>query len=84
MSSLSKLNSLKVLHLLGFAGRQDRYQWYLYTNLDDAVECLARKGKLEEFNFSQSGITYNGIFSLIKHCKDLRFVINIEQFIRRG
>jgi hypothetical protein len=73
MSSLCELNSLKVLHLLGFAGRQNRYQRYLFTNLDSAVEKLAIKGKLEEFHFSQSGITYKGIFALIKHCKDLRF-----------
>lgn len=72
MSALCDLDSLRVLHLLGFAGRQNRYQRYLFTHLDNAVENLASKGLLEEFHFSQSGITYKGIFSLIKHCKDLR------------
>lgn len=72
MGSLTQLNNLRVLHLLGFAGRQNRYQRFLFTNLDNAVESLAHKGKLEEFHFSESGITYKGIFSLIKHCKDLR------------
>ncbi|XP_063694776.1 uncharacterized protein LOC134826362 [Bolinopsis microptera] len=72
MSSLAQLDNLRVLHLLGFAGRQDRYQRYLFTNLDDAVETLAHKGRLEEFHFSQSGISYRSIFALIRHCKNLR------------
>ena len=74
MSSLTKLDNLRVLHLLGFAGRQNRYRRYLFTDLDNAVESLAQKGKLEEFHFSQSGVTYKGVFALIRHCKNLRFV----------
>ena len=72
MSSLSKLDNLRVLHLLGFAGRQNRYKRYLFTDLDNAVQSLAQKGKLEEFHFSQSGVTFKGVFSLIRHCKNLR------------
>jgi len=84
MSSLAQLNNLRVLHLLGFAGRQDRYQRYLFTNLDDAVETIAHKGRLEEFHFSQSGISYRSIFSLIRHCKNLRELTAWSRFGEPG
>jgi len=72
LSSLAKLNHLKSLHLLGFGGRAGNDMHLI--KLDAGIDAIARKGQLEEFVFSASGVTFYGVIQLAKYCKNLKLM----------
>lgn len=72
MSALSKLNHLKSLHLIGFGGRTGNDMHLI--KLDAGIDAIARKGQLEEFVFSASGVTFYGVIQLAKYCKNMRLI----------
>jgi len=72
MSAFSKLNHLKSLNLLGFGGRAGNDMHLI--KLDSGIDAIARKGQLEEFVFSASGVTFYGVIQLAKYCKNLRLM----------
>eukprot|EP00116_Pleurobrachia_bachei_P003820 sb/3464082/ len=72
LESLGDLTHLTTLHLTGFAGRQNRSNHYFFSKLDSAISTIARRGKLEEFVFSQSGATYKSAFDILRFCRNIR------------
>ena len=75
LESLADLPHLTTLHLTGFAGRQNRVNYYYFSKLDTAISTIAKRGKLEEFVFSQSGATYKAVFDILRFCRNIRYML---------
>ena len=83
LESLGDLPHLTTLHLTGFAGRENRYKHDYFSKLDTAISTIAKRGKLEEFVFGQSGATYKAVFDILRFCRNIRYTMFSREYKTR-